>query len=70
MVAMKSVESVLNRHNQKLRSSFVESAEFSRLLMAGSKPIVNMGNIVKWSCFHFTKNAVNDLKANGPVLTI
>lgn len=70
MVEMKSLERVLNRHNQKLRSSLVESTEFSRVLMAGSKPIVSMYNIVKWTCIHFSKNAANDLKANCHVLTI
>lgn len=70
MVEMKSLECVLNRHNQKLRSSLVESGEFSRLLMAGSKPVVNMDNIVTWTCIFFIKNAPNDLKANCHVLTI
>ena len=46
VVAMKGLEDVLNRHDQKLRSSLVESAEFSRLLMAESKPIVNRNVLV------------------------
>lgn len=41
VVAMEGLEDVLNRHDQKLRSTLVESAEFSSLVMAGNKPIVN-----------------------------